>query len=563
MSEKFIDSAGKNYRPGYLMQMTSNVQRDFTGDLLKMGMPDAPAVKSSAFQGQLLQNTCIDIAKPIVMFPNIYGRMDHAPIDAADTTKSMTDTSVECVDGVGAEELAYFEKMEPKPAAMVFSYLKKTSNVIVLDGVPHLYERNLGIYSAITVSASQMLMVNLPGVIEDKVLCSNMGDVAKRFNAHKRQFPQMTWLKNPQVERYIKFKNGVFDLQEGRIVETDNSQMESFFLTHEINAEYPEGGGECPLFDHFLATSFAGVEDQIPLVWAMIGLAISNIRSLKKAFFLYGANDSGKSALCSVLTGLVGADYTSALRVEDFGEKFDSSVLIGKYLNVGAEMSSGVLKNIPEFKAFISGGTDLLDFKVKYKGSRMQVNTALMVFPMNDLPTLPTDQNTGSIFSRIQIIAMPNTIPESDRIPDLEFKLKREYGAIAFKAVKMLQTVIENGAVKLPVCDSSKAAMLQYQLHTRELGICESFIDEFLDYRPEAVTASDDLYSAFEAFCKKYGVPYKKPASWGKTLQQYWGKPLLPDKVSINGYRNRCAWMGVAFKEHNSIKEESEECLGA
>ena len=149
---------------------------------------------------------------------------------------------------------------------------------------------------------------------------------------------------------------------------------------------------------------------------------------LKKAIYLYGPPDSGKSVVMDIVGELIGgSDNSSYLSISHIGSQFAPSQLVGKLANFAGEIGVGELIADAAFKMLISGDTMMVEAKGK-DGFAMQ-NKSVFWFAGNNLPR-SRDKSSG-VESRICYIPFEWTVPQEERDYALRSKLSGELDGIA------------------------------------------------------------------------------------------------------------------------------------
>ena len=109
-----------------------------------------------------------------------------------------------------------------------------------------------------------------------------------------------------------------------------------------LETEY-DPNAKCPRWDAFVKEIFMGDESRIMLLQEVFGACISNARTQKAAIF-YGSGANGKSVAASTLETLCGSGNVAHLSLDKFQSQFGLQSLIGKKLNVAAELETGNAK---------------------------------------------------------------------------------------------------------------------------------------------------------------------------------------------------------------------------
>lgn len=158
-------------------------------------------------------------------------------------------------------------------------------------------------------------------------------------------------------------------------------------------------------------------------------ILVPNSKPLFHIFYDDGVGGTGKSTLLEVLTKIVGEGFTSNVLLDQFGNRFMFSNMLGKYLNVGDDNGKNdELQNVGTLKSIITGGRVTIDRK---NISPIDVRIfAKQLFATNILPYI--DFTDGGIMRRLNIVQMNKVIPSDMKLCTLD---EEELGYIIYEAL--------------------------------------------------------------------------------------------------------------------------------
>lgn len=242
------------------------------------------------------------------------------------------------------------------------------------------------------------------------------------------------------VESLICFKNGLLDINTLEL----KPHSPDILCTVQIPCSWTESPKPCPRFTEYLETLTSADKDFTALLWEYIGLAISNISGYlpKKALFLYGNGDTGKSQLLELMKRLVGSENYASTDLKELEEKFGTYCLWRKRLAGSPDMSAMRVSELKMFKK-LTGGDDI-PFERKGKDKFTDKFRGVMVFCANELPPFGGDKGEH-VYERMLLCPCTNVIPPEKRDKRLIDKLFDEREGIVYGAVMALRRFINNG----------------------------------------------------------------------------------------------------------------------
>jgi len=154
-----------------------------------------------------------------------------------------------------------------------------------------------------------------------------------------------------------------------------------------------------------------------------------NTTPLFHIFYDDGVGGTGKSTFLEVLTKIVGEEYVSNVLLDQFGNRFIFSNMLGKYLNIGDDNGrNDELQNVGTLKSIITGNRVTIDRK---NIAPIEVRIfAKQLFATNILPYI--DFTDGGIMRRTNIIKMNEKIPRTMKLPVFD---EKEIGAIIYNTI--------------------------------------------------------------------------------------------------------------------------------
>lgn len=212
-------------------------------------------------------------------------------------------------------------------------------------------------------------------------------------------------------------------------------------------------------------------ENKINFRSIMHNILVPNTRPLFHIFYDDGVGGTGKSTLLEVLTMCVGERFVSNVLLDQFGNRFIFSNMLGKYLNIGDDNGKNdELQNVGTLKSIITGNRVTIDRK-NIQPIEVRI-FAKQLFATNILPYI--DFTDGGIMRRLNIIPMNKVIPKKMKLPAFNAK---EIGNIIYE-VMYANDLTENN---------------------NELAITTSPLYRFYD------KGNTQDYNKYRMFCEDYG----------------------------------------------------------
>lgn len=223
---------------------------------------------------------------------------------------------------------------------------------------------------------------------------------------------------------WLNLRNGMLD-QSGP---TLHPHSPDYFSTVQLPFDWdPEA--TCPTYEAWLE-QVAGA-DQIELIEQVFAQMLYPQETPTKAAFTFGPSRSGKSTLLRIMTRIAGDDNTSAATLQELGkDRFATSDLFGKVLNVAADLSHKAVSDISIFKNLT--GDDLVAAQFKGRDRFKFRNHALLAFSANEVPQV--DETTAAYRERTAKLRFGNTFAGHED-PTIEARMGTELSGILRRLV--------------------------------------------------------------------------------------------------------------------------------
>lgn len=243
-------------------------------------------------------------------------------------------------------------------------------------------------------------------------------------------------------EDLINFQDGLFNIKTNELLQ----HTPDILSTIQIPAKYEDIKNapiEAPVFFDYMMTLCNNDEKIFELLMQCLGITISNIYAYrtKKALFLVGQGNTGKSQLKKLAEYLVGYNNISNIDLKKINDKHGTASLYQKRLAGCNDMSYQRIEDMSIFKQLTGGDTIEIDFK--FRNSFNFLFKGFLWFNCNKLPRFGGD--TGKwVYERIMPVFCNNVIPKEKQDPMLFEKMLKEKNTILSIAITQLQRVIEN-----------------------------------------------------------------------------------------------------------------------
>lgn len=243
-------------------------------------------------------------------------------------------------------------------------------------------------------------------------------------------------------EGIINFQNGLLQVSGDELKLIPHTPKE--LTTIQIPCSWAEKEVLTPVFDKYLDTLTNGDAAIKQLLLEVMGVAISNVKAwrMKKALFMVGDGNTGKSQLKSLTEKLLGKGNYIGIDLAEIESRFGTGAIYGKRLAGSSDMSFLSVGELRIFKKLT--GSDSVYSEFKGQQPFEYVFNGILWFCMNALPKFSGDRGSW-VYNRIMVVDCPNVIPPDQQDKQLLDKMYAEREGIVQKCVRALQRVIANG----------------------------------------------------------------------------------------------------------------------
>lgn len=310
-------------------------------------------------------------------------------------------------------------------------------------------------------------------------------------------------------EDIINFKNGllVVTAEELRLID-HNPQI---YSTIQIPCNWTGEKSDTPVFIDYLKTLTNGDNAVAKLLLQFMGVCLSNVKGwrMKKALFLVGDGDTGKSQLKSLVERLLGRGNFIGADLDTIEARFGTGTIYGTRLAGSSDMGFMTVKELKTFKMLTGGDSVFAEFK-GIQGFEFTYS-GLLWFCMNRLPKFGGD-NGSWVYNRIMVVNCPNVIPLEKQDKQLLDRMYNECEGIVYLAVRALQKVLLNG-FRYDEPESVSQAREQYMAENNTV-IC--FFEECMTQRPDGKirdnATTGKVYKVYREWCIDNNSGFAKTA---------------------------------------------------
>ena len=215
----------------------------------------------------------------------------------------------------------------------------------------------------------------------------------------------------------IPVNNGVVNLETKKLMpfSPDYVITAKISTDYQVNPVKPLFDGKFD-FDNWLSEIACHDNEVITLLWQIMNEAINPNHTRGKMAILYGEGNNGKGTFQGLLINLIGLSNVSALKPDQFMEKFKLSSLIGKVCNIGDDISSKYLDEVSDLMSIVTG--DTITIEEKHLPS---YEVSLKLFCLFSGNALPNARNKSQgWYRRLCIVPFNADFNGSKEIPEIK-----------------------------------------------------------------------------------------------------------------------------------------------
>jgi len=308
-------------------------------------------------------------------------------------------------------------------------------------------------------------------------------------------------------ENVINFQNGLLRLDDMTLI----PHSPDVYSTIQLPCRWSEKPVDTPVYDRYMRMLTDGDQERIRLLEEFSGVCLSNIRGwrFKKALFLYGPGDTGKSILKSLVENLLGKGNFIGVDLDEIEARFGTGSIYGKRLAGSSDMSFLTVAELKTFKKCTGGDSLFAEFKGQ--NSFEYTFGGLLWFCMNRLPKFGGDDGQW-VYERIIQIPCTNVIPSEKQDKRLLDKLLDEREGIVYKMIMALRHVIANG-YRFSEPESVRDGRRRYrEINSTVVTFFEDCMMRIPEGEKHRYCTVMKVYSAYQGWCKDNNRGYAKTA---------------------------------------------------
>ena len=341
----------------------------------------------------------------------------------------------------------------------------------------------------------------------------------------------------------LRMSRGVWSISRGKYIPSEKDLLFSRMIKADVSKELPP---EPPTFHDFCKRVFSPdkLEEKKRVLYQIIGFCISDIENIKKAIFLIGPANCGKSVILRFIQRLVGNEYVSNVSLANFSHRFSVIEMYGKTLNISGEVPSGVL-SASAFDAFkaITGG-DRVNLERKGQQPFYGVVNAKLLFAGNMLPTFAKVDGTDSLVERLHILIFDKSVTADEMDKGIEEKLWQERDAIVRYALEQLKYFLIKGKT-FTVLDDEKVMLDEI---TKMANPIHDFLESCVEYGDEYAVHISDVFDAYKDFAANEGLPDIDRTTFRKLMSNQSNIKVGQTKRRLGKASPRVCFEGIKLK---------------
>lgn len=295
----------------------------------------------------------------------------------------------------------------------------------------------------------------------------------------------------------INVRNGLYNLQT-QILEEHKSDI---FTLNQLNCMYDEDA-YCEDVDLMLNRVSCNRSEVRKLLEELLGYILIGDCRFQKSFILLGEGANGKSAFLDMIINWLGDFNCSSLALEDLSDKFRTSQLVGKLVNIGDDSGADLLKNTAVFKKLVTG--DPLTVEYKHGQPFSFMNTSKLIFSANNLP--PSTDKSDGFLRRVIIIPFDAKFtpgsPNYDPMIGEKVSTEKAKSYLLKIAIKAAINILKRGCIFIP--EVVKNEIFKYEMGNNNVL---SWLYENKNIENKDV---NETYSDYCIHCvRNNNIPYK------------------------------------------------------
>lgn len=390
-------------------------------------------------------------------------------------------------------------------------YLKNNNHIVRINNQLHIYQE--GIYVEGQAEIEAAMIEHIPNLNRSKrTEITSYLDILIRKNVKSGN------------ANLIAFKNGIYNL--------DTDEMLDFspdiIITNKINHNYnPDAYSE--LADKTLDKLACGDKDVRLLLEEAIGYCFFRRNELRKSFILTGDKKNGKSTYLAVLKELLGDENTSALDLNELGDRFSSASLFGKLANIGDDIADDFISNPAIFKKIVSG--DWIKGENKGQKEFFFKPYCKLVFSANNIPRIK--DKSGAVLDRLVIIPFDARFDKNDPDfdPYIKYKLIQEDSLeyLIMLGLRGLKRVLESQ--EFTKSEKVQKSITEYQETNNPILL---FFKEDIQIVNEP---TNEVYKKYNEFCLANSFTPMSNIEFSKQVKKHYNLEIKSKSIGGKKYR--------------------------
>lgn len=330
----------------------------------------------------------------------------------------------------------------------------------------------------------------------------------------------------------IACANGVVDVHTCKVRAHAREDYLETVIPHNYDPQ-----ARCPIWLATMERWFRGDKDadaKIDALQEYFGYVLLPHALYKRALFLQGESDTGKSQVPLILSALVGPHNRCTLSTDQMADERKRAPLVGKMVNLLTELPSDAMIADGGFKQLVSTG-DPISIDPKFLQPFDYTPFCKHVICCNNLPTI--NDLSRATFNRLLLIQFRHVLLKSEQDKGILDKLKAEIQGIFAWSVEGADRLVRNNG-EFTVIDESTARVAQYRLEQNPVN---GFIEECCGKSEEVKSNGKPEYVIpMKEFREKFRPFLGKPHSDKAITQMLKSAGYQVALHDVNGKSTRC-----------------------